>query len=527
MSSPTLPTLPHFEYEIGAHMGRGDLASAARVAAGCRLAWPSDRAGWLLGSIAALLEEKGEVALALIEERLATDPEDVQCLLQKAECLLALGARTEALATADAAAASAVEVAALDTLGEFLAHAGDHRRALEIYDRAVDAAPKDPTMRAKRADVHRNLGNFDQAASDYEAVLQILPTAPKALKGLVELRRQSTDRNSLRAMEAALASAPAESTDAAILHFALAKSHEDMGNYTASWRHLAAGNRLERARIQYEPAVDRTVLEQIIAAFPNAEGENIDATAESPIFIVGVPRTGTTLIDRILSSHSQVHSAGEITALAEAIDVAIERTAGPQTMDAGRYIAALRDLDGKMIADEYLARSRVRRGDRPRFTDKLLTNFLYCALILRAFPNARIVHVTRHPLAACYAIYRTRFNGTYPFAYDLTEIAEFYIGYRRLMAHWHQVLPHRILDVAYEDVVMALEPTTRRLLEYVGLPFEDVCLEFHLNPAPVRTTSLVQVRQPLYDSSLNIWRHYEVELAPLRERLETAGIPIN
>jgi tetratricopeptide (TPR) repeat protein len=520
------PTLPDFQYEIGARMGRGDLAGAAQVAAGCRAAWPSDRAGWLLGSIAALLEDKGEVALALIEERLATDPKDVQCLLQKAECLLALGTRAEALTAADAAAENAVDVAALDAAGEFLAHAGEHGRALEIYDRAVAAAPKDPTMRAKRADMHRNLGNFDQAASDYEAVLRMVPTAAKALKGLVELRRQSTDRNSVAAMEAALASAPAESTDAAILHFGLAKSHEDMGNYTASWRHLAAGNRLERARIQYDSAIDRTVLEQIIAAFPNVEAAAIDTTAERPIFIVGVPRTGTTLVDRILSSHSQVHSAGEITALAEAIDSAIQSTAGSQAMDAGGYVAALRDLDGKMIADGYLARSRVRRGDRPRFTDKLLTNFLYCALILRAFPNARIVHLTRHPLAACYAIYRTRFNGTYPFAYDLGEIGEFYVGYRRLMAHWHRVLPNRILDVAYEEVVTALEPTTRRLLEYVGLPFEAGCLEFHRNPAPVKTTSLVQVRQPLYDSSLHMWQQYAAELAPLRARLEAAGIPL-
>jgi tetratricopeptide (TPR) repeat protein len=521
------PTLPDFQHEIGARMGRGDLAGAAQVAAGCRAAWPSDRAGWLLGSIAALLEGKGEVALTLVEQRLAVDPKDMQCLLQKAECLLALGARVAALAAADAAVESTASIAALDAVGEFLAHAGEHGRALEIYDRAVAAAPKDPTMRAKRADVHRSLGNFDQATSDYESVLQIVPTAAKALKGLVELRRQSTERNSVAAMEAALAAAPAESTDAAILHFGLAKSHEDMGNYAASWRHLAAGNRLERARIQYDAATDRAVLEQIIAAFPDIAAATVDATGESPIFIVGVPRTGTTLVDRILSSHSQVHSAGEITALAEAIDIAVERTAGSQAMDGGRYIATLRDLDGKMIADGYLARSRVRRGDRPRFTDKLLTNFLYCALILRAFPNARIVHLTRHPLAACYAIYRTRFNGTYPFSYDLSEIAEFYVGYRRLMAHWHRVLPNRILDVAYEDVVTALEPTTRRLLEYVDLPFEAGCLEFHRNPAPEKTTSVVQVRQPLYDSSLHMWQHHAAELAPLRARLEAAGIPID
>jgi tetratricopeptide (TPR) repeat protein len=521
------PTLSDFQSEIGARMGRGDLAGAAEVAAGCRAAWPSDRAGWLLGSITALLEDKRELALSLVEERLATEPNDVQCLLQKAECLLELGLPTEALDAADGAAASTHESAALDAMAEFMIHAGEYGRALAIYDRVVAAVPHDPTLRTKRADVHRILGNFDQAASDYEAILQARPADPKALKGLVELRRQSADDNSVAAMEAALAAAPPESTDAAILHFGLAKSYEDMGNYTASWRHLAAGNRLERARIQYDATIDRAVIDQMIASFQSVEAAQSDTTGESPIFIVGLPRTGTTLVDRIIGSHSQVHSMGEITALGEAIGVAIERTAGSLSLDAARYIAIQRELDGKLIADEYLARSRTRRGDRPRFTDKLLTNFLYCALILRAFPKARIVHVTRHPLAACYAIYRTRFEAAHTFAYDLTEIAEFYVGYRRLMAHWHQMLPNRILDVAYEDVVTALEPTARRLFEYLDLPFEAKCLEFHQNPSPVRTKSLVQVRQPLYDTSLTSWQHQAVNLAPLRERLEAAGIDVD
>jgi len=146
---------------------------------------------------------------------------------------------------------------------------------------------------------------------------------------------------------------------------------------------------------------------------------------------------------------------------------------------------------------------------------------------LRAFPNSRIVHLTRQPLATCYAIYKTRFQGTFPFAYDLTELGDFYIGYRKLMAHWHRVLPGRVLDVAYEDIVTAQEPTTRRLLEYLELPFEDACLDFHLNPDATTTASSAQVRQPLYDSSLLQWRHYAAELDGLRAHLEAAGIAVD
>jgi hypothetical protein len=148
-------------------------------------------------------------------------------------------------------------------------------------------------------------------------------------------------------------------------------------------------------------------------------------------------------------------------------------------------------------------------------------------LILRAFPNARVVHLTRHPLAECYAIYKTRFFGTFPFGNDLRELGDFYVNYRRLMAHWHRDVQGRILDLAYEDVVTSLEPTTRCLLDFVGLPFEEACLEVYRNPTATMTASSVQVRKPLYDSSLQQWRHYEGELRPLRVRLEAAGIAID
>jgi tetratricopeptide (TPR) repeat protein len=522
------PTLPEFEHRIGSSMANGDLAGAAAAAAQCRAAWPAHPAGWLLGSIVALLAEDKPAALSLIEERLLQDPRNVQCLVQKAECLLALGQRVAAFAAADAAAAAAPAIpAVLDAIAEFLIHAGEHERALKLYDRAVAATPREPTVRAKRAIVHRFLGNFEKAAADYEAVLEVKPAAPKILKGLAELRRQSSERNSIPAMKAALAAAPEGSTDAAILHFGLAKSYEDLSDHAASWRHLTAANRSERARIEYDPDRDREVFEQIIAGFPAVEPVAGDVSGERPIFIVGVPRTGTTLVERIVSGHSQVHPGGEMTAMPEAIMITAERRVDPSLPGWRGYAAMLGELDPQAVAREYLSLARRSRGDRPRFTDKQLTNFLYCGLILRAFPNAGIVHVTRHPLAACFAIYRTRFNGSYPFAYDLTEIADFYVGYHRVMAHWHRILPGRILDLPYEEVVTSLEPTTRRLLEHLGLPFEPACLEFHRNPAPVITTSSVQVRQPLYDSSLHSWQHYAAELAPVRERLEAAGIRVD
>jgi tetratricopeptide (TPR) repeat protein len=522
------PSLPDFQFEIGTRMARGDWAAAAAAAAGCRSAWPADSAGWLLGSIAALFADQKEKALALVNERLATDPADVQCLLQKAECLLALGRRAEALSAAnDAAVHGANDAAALDAVGTFLVYGAAHSRALEIYDQAVGVAPKNALILGKRAEVHRFLGNFDLAARDHEGVLEMSPADADALRGLAELSHQSADRNSVAAMEAALAGAPAESEDATTLRYGLSKSYEDLGEYAASWRHLSAANKQQRARFQYDPAHERAVINRIIAAFPNLEPPAADPTGEQPIFIVGLPRTGTTLVERILGNHSQIHSAGELSALSEAIHAVAERKAPALSEGWLGFASLLGELDGEPIAQEYLARSRSRRGDRPRYSDKQTANFFYCALILRAFPKARIVHLTRHPLAACYAIYKTRFFGTFTFGNDLAELGDFYVDYRRLMAHWHAILPGRIMDVAYEDVVTALEPTTRRLLDHVGVPFEEACLEFHRNPAASMTASSVQVRKPIYDSSLQQWRNYESELAPLRARLEAAGIKID
>ena len=526
MNDSMTQSLLHYQHEIGSRLNSGDLAGTATLAAECRSAWPSDRAGWLFGSIAALLEGNRERALALVEEHLVADPADSQCLLQKAECLLALGNGPAALAAATTAAATTNDgPAALDAIGEFMVHAGEHRRALEIYHRAVASAPTQPILRTKRADLHRFLGEFELAAADYEAALTLAPGTPKALKSLVELRQQSAERNSIGALQSALAQTTPGTRDAAILHFGLAKSYTDLGEHALSWQHLASGNALERAQIQYSPATDREVIDRMKAAFPDTEAVRPDTTGARPIFIVGLPRTGTTLVERILGNHSQVQAAGELTALPDAIERAIGRATGGVPVDGQRLTVVLGDLEGAAIAAEYLALTQIQRGDRLRFTDKLPSNFLSCALILRAFPNARIIHVTRHPLAACYAIYRSRFPGTYPFAYDLLEIAEFYVGYQRLMAHWHQVLPGRILDVAYEDVVTALEPTTRRMLEDLDLPFEARCLEFYSNPTPVQTNSSVQVRQPLYDSSLNSWQHHATQLEPVRAYLEAAGIP--
>jgi len=519
--------LADFQRIIAQQMTDGHWQAATLSAEQCRECFPANPLGWLFGSFIALATNAKEEALALAEGGLAVDPKDFQCQLQRAESLLALGRRAEALAAAEAAVADAsAPLAALDASATFLVHASAHEAALNLFDRGVTAAPHERHFRAKRAMVLRYLGDFDLAEQDYDAILSNNPADGEALKARGELRLLQPGHSSITDLESALSRQP-DPEEQIALHFALAKAYSDRGEYITSWRHLSSGNNLQRARLTYQPDQDKAIFDRIIAAFPDIEARQHDTTGESPIFIVGLPRTGTTLVDRILGSHSQVHSAGELAALSAAIGAAVNRIQSVNDLDWLDFATLLGKVEGAEVARDYLVESKSWRGQRPRFTDKQPTNFFYCGLILRAFPNARIVHLVRHPMAATYAIYKTRFRRTFPFSYDLTELADFIIGYRRLMAHWHRVLPGRILDVAYEDVVQSQEAQTRRLLDYCGLNFEPACLDFHKNPNATTTASAVQVRQPMYTSSLEEWRAFSTQLQPARSRFEAAGIALD
>jgi hypothetical protein len=280
-------------------------------------------------------------------------------------------------------------------------------------------------------------------------------------------------------------------------------------------------------------ATDVATVEWIIAAFSHGNGERpalTDASVESdaPIFIVGLPRSGSTLVDRIITSHPCVTSAGELRSFALCVVDAAETpsSAGGTRSRVPRreLIARSATLDFASLGRRYLERARAEGAPPGRFADKMPLNYLYCGLIERALPRSPIVQVTRTPMAACYAMYKTLFRDGYPFSYDLDELARYYIGYRRLMQHWHANSPARIHRLSYERLVADQLGQTQALLQYCGLPWDNACTRFHLNAAPSTTASAAQIRQPLYDTSVAQWRHYSEELAGLAQQLREAGI---
>ena len=432
-----------------------------------------------------------------------------------------LSARYDAGAVSSRASASAQT-----ELGGLWSKVMDYAAAERCYSRALESNPRQAALWFNRAAVRVFLGQLEGAETDYDQAIALDPQDAQAYLNRSELRRQTPERNHIAELEHALLRCAQRWRQEVPLRYALAKEYEDLGEYRSSWQQLSAGSTLRRRHLAYDPRDDLATVEWLRDAFPaGIRATSTGADSREPIFIVGMPRTGSTLVDRILGSHPLVNSAGELPDFGAAVVAEVQRRPG-LNVPRRQLIAASAQLDFKALGEEYLRRTRPRTGQTPFFTDKLPLNYLYLGLIARALPQARIVHVTRGPMATCYGMYKVLFNQGYPFSYDLIELADHYLAYRRLMAHWLTVLPGRIIEVAYEELVADQATQTRRLLDALELPWDERCLQFDRNVAPVATASAAQVRQPLHGRAVALWRHYAPDLAPLAARLRSGGIAI-
>jgi tetratricopeptide (TPR) repeat protein len=406
-------------------------------------------------------------------------------------------------------------------IAELHVHSEGHADAYRCSAKAVTLAGDDAQALYALAAAAVNLGHIDEAQTMYNRVIALNPADADAYVNRAALGTWRIGTHHLDEMLSALKRLPLGHAGEVPLCYALAKELEDLGDYERSFAYLQRGAGRRRAQMSYRVAHDVQAMATIGETF-NAEAlarPTPSVADECSLFVLGLPRSGTTLVERILSSHSQVGSIGETSTFA----FAMMRLAGAASTKS-ELIQRSTLIDFSRLGALY--RQGIRSYAQPGawLIDKTPANFLYLGLIHLSLPGAHVVHLRRHPLDSCYAMYKTLFRMGYPFSYSLEDLGHYYLAYHRLMAHWREHLPGSILDVDYESLVQNQEAGTRQLLQHCELEWEPQCLEFHANPSPSATASAAQVRRPIYQSSVARWRHHEEQLAPLAEFLTRHGV---
>jgi tetratricopeptide (TPR) repeat protein len=406
-------------------------------------------------------------------------------------------------------------------LGGTLAAAGFTYEALKSYENTLALNAGHAGALLGLGHMLKTVGRQDEAIDAYRRCIALKPDHGEIYWSLANLKTYRFQEAEVDEMRRWSDTADIESVGRVNFLFALAKHHEDCGEFDAAWEYYRKGNEQQRQLVQYDPVQTEVVTDAVIDAYtPDllqrlAGGGNPDS---SPIFIMGLPRSGSTLTEQILASHSQVEGTSELPYLGR-VSLSLNR----HRADGLRYPEVMRHVNARRLAElggEYLQLAQMHRVQgRPRFIDKMPNNFPHIGLLHLILPNARIVDVRRDPRDACLGNYRQLYARGQTFTYDLTDIGEYYLQYRRLMDHWHEVLPGRVLTLRYEELVHDFENQVRRLLEFCDLPFEDACLRYFETDRPIRTASSEQVRQPIYSSSIGHWRNYREHLHELLEIL--------
>jgi len=402
---------------------------------------------------------------------------------------------------------------------------GQHERAIELYRALLPGATHPAELHLSIAHSLKTLGQQPPAIAEYHAAAAAREGFGDAWWSLANLKTYRFSDAELEQMRVAEAAAATSAVDRHHLCFALGKALEDRGEYAPSFEYYARGNALKRTASRYRPEVieQNTRLQiEVCTRGLFARHERSGAQAADPIFIVGLPRSGSTLIEQILASHSKVEGTHE---LADVPRMVVELQGRDWQLENPRYPAVLAQMgseDFRRLGEKYLDDTRSYRSGKAHFIDKMPNNFRHVGLMHLMLPNARIIDARREPMACCFGNLKQLFAHGQEFAYSVEDIARYYRTYLELMRHWDAVLPGRVLRVQYEDVVADLEGNVRRILDYCGLEFEPACVEFHRTERSVRTASSEQVRQPIYREALEQWRHYEPWLGPLRESLGDA-----
>jgi tetratricopeptide (TPR) repeat protein len=493
--------------------------------------YPDYAPGWHATShVAQLIKQPGSSLLA-IDRALKLEPNNIDWQMHRAGCLLMCGEKQNCgkLLTKLYADSSRFKSPQLSQLAFLCSRIESHDEAIALYLKLITLEPEKGEHWYNLASIQRFKGLTEDAEASLDKAIELNPDDFEAYQLRSDLRKQTGASNHIKQLQGILEKGIPVPAGEVQICYALAKEFEDTGNSQESFKTLQRGASLRRKHINYNIEDDLQTIDSIMEVFePTVFATSAQGyPTREPTFVIGLPRTGSTLVERILGSHPDVFAAGELNNFAMQMMQQVRQLPGAQKLSRKELVQQSARLDFPGLGQAYLESSRPLTGHTDHFVDKMPLNFLYAGLIHLAMPGAKIIHVKRHPMDTCYAIYKCLFQDAYPWSYDLKEIAFYYAAYHRLMTHWNTVMPGVIHELTYENLVSDVESSTRKLLNYCELPWDPCCLRYHENQASSTTASASQVRQPVYQSSVHRWKSYEVQLSPLGEHLKDQGINID
>ncbi len=411
----------------------------------------------------------------------------------------------------------------LQNIATLYSNCAQHADALRCYEKSWSLRPEHAPYQYNLATSAVTLGQIDRAEALFDEVLQSHPADFGALLNRSQLKTWTSGNNHVEELLSILKLMPEGKPGRSHVCYALGKEFEDIGSFDQAFAYLEIGANERRQRMSYQVGTDEAAIEAIRCTFSEVQLKQIEiqSSGAAPFFVLGLPRSGTTLVEHNLAAHSQIGTLGEIENFAFAL---MRLTAG----DGGKQEMITRSaaIDFRALGHMYRHSLEGYGQSKPNLINKTPLNYLYLGLIRLALPESRIINLRRNPMDVCFAMFKTHFRMGYPFSYSLTDLARYYIAYDSLMAHWRSNIPGGFMDIDYEDLVDDQEESVRAIVDYCGLTWDDACLKFHAQSIPSATASASQVRQPIYRKSLNRWKSYANQLAPLAEQLTAHGIDI-
>ena len=489
---------------------------------------PGEANAWFCKSICEMMLLQAQQALASIERALAIDDSSPRYRAQAARCMVGSGRVMDGLQLARTIASEEQGNAhILDAVANTISNAGEHEEAIPIFERAIALNPKAPQYYSNLGTVLHFCRRTEDAEAAHRKALELMPEDFRAYWLLGQLRKATAEHNFIDWFEGVLEQYDDKLQARTTLNYALAKQYEDLEHYDQAFVHMEQGAAAVLEHSPYTEASNQQLLAKYSADFSEGICQRTvpGCDSEEPIFIVGMPRTGTTLVERIIASDEQVFAAGELHNFMHLFNQRY-KALNANEEDYTKF-SGIESVDYRELGEAYVDSTRPRTGHTRHFIDKYPFNFQMVGPIALSLPRAKIIHLIRNPMDTCFSNYKLLFMlGSGLYSYDQETLGRFYLQYHNLMNHWHRCFPGRILNVSYEQLVQNPEAETRRIAAFLGLEWRPELLEFYKSSEAVSTASTSQIREPINTASLYKWKRFAKHLKPLQQVLETNGIEI-